>query len=230
MQFRPHQKPPLNINFSFNDINLECVSTFTLLGFDIDTNLNWKAHIQKVTSKLSSFIYALRQLKKSTNQKTALTAYFAYAYSWLRYGIILWGNSTDAQNLFILQKRCVRILVNIKNTDSCKLHFKNLNILTLPSLYILEMCSFVKAYPSIFSKLVDQPRHHVTRRPYDLQRPVARLQLFNSSAYVMAIKIFNKLPNQLKRDVENVGFIDTLKNRLISKAYYSLREYFDEQA
>ncbi|KAF9822449.1 hypothetical protein SFRURICE_003449 [Spodoptera frugiperda] len=66
--------------------------TFNLLGINIDTHINWKTHIEHIKSKLSKFTYALFQIKCSTNVETALSAYFAYAYSWLRYGIMLWGD------------------------------------------------------------------------------------------------------------------------------------------
>lgn len=105
----------------------------SLLGIEIDTNVNWKPHIEKVGKKLSKFTYALFELKKCTDLKTATSAYYAYAYAWLSYGIILWGNSTEVNQLFVLQKRCVRTLVNITDTESCRPHFIKQKILTLTS-------------------------------------------------------------------------------------------------
>jgi hypothetical protein len=45
--------------------------------------------------RINRFTYALLELKLNTDQKTVITAYYAYAHSWLSYGIILWGNSTS---------------------------------------------------------------------------------------------------------------------------------------
>ncbi|RVE50524.1 hypothetical protein evm_004853 [Chilo suppressalis] len=118
MSFYPYQKAPININFNFNGTTLEVVDEFCLLGITIDKHLNWKPHIQKVRSKIASFSYAFYEIKRTTNMKTALAMYYAYAYSWLNYGVILWGNSTDASIIFTQQKKLVRILVNIENTDS----------------------------------------------------------------------------------------------------------------
>ncbi|KAG6449746.1 hypothetical protein O3G_MSEX006201 [Manduca sexta] len=98
--FHPPQKQPLNIDISYKGTTLELVKNVTLLGLDIDSHINWKQHIQKI----SKFTYALYEIKKTTDVKTALSSYYAYAYSWLSYGVILWGNSTDAQILFTLQK------------------------------------------------------------------------------------------------------------------------------
>lgn len=37
--------------------------------------------------------------KQCSNQNTDQSADYAYAYSWLTYGVILWGNGTDVQDL-----------------------------------------------------------------------------------------------------------------------------------
>jgi hypothetical protein len=55
----------------------------------------------------------------------------------MTYGIIFWGNSTEARKVFLLQKRALRIIVGIKCRDSCRHVFKDLKILTLASQYIL---------------------------------------------------------------------------------------------
>ncbi|KAF9813756.1 hypothetical protein SFRURICE_007911 [Spodoptera frugiperda] len=89
--FHPYQKSPLNLQFSFNNHIIETVNEFRLLGISIDKNINWKLHIKNIKSKLSKFIYAFREVKKTTNLQTALVVYYAYAYAWLSYGIIMWG-------------------------------------------------------------------------------------------------------------------------------------------
>jgi hypothetical protein len=137
IQFRPYQKRELQIAYSYKNIKLENVNSATLLGIDLDTHLNWKQHLQKISNKMSSFIYALYHLKRVTDFKSALAAYYAYAHSVLSYGIVLWGNSCDLNKLFIIQKKCVRILTNIDQMESCRPHFIKHKILTLVSIYIL---------------------------------------------------------------------------------------------
>lgn len=139
--FYPHQKSPLNIDFTYENNRIETVNDVTLLGLIIDTHLNWKSHIQKLKSKLSSFAYALREVKITTDIQTSLTIYYAYAYAWFSYGVIMWGNSTDAPSLFILQKKLIRIIFNLHNTDSCKPYFVEHKILTLPCIYIYWKCA-----------------------------------------------------------------------------------------
>ena len=75
ISFHPRQKIPININYTFENNKLEVVDKFTLLGLNIDTHINWKSHIQKVRGKISKFSYALREIKKTTDLKTAVASY-----------------------------------------------------------------------------------------------------------------------------------------------------------
>ncbi|KAI8420463.1 hypothetical protein MSG28_008950 [Choristoneura fumiferana] len=60
------------------------------------------------------------ELKPNANTSTAcaLAAYHAHASAWLRYGLLLWGHSSDAHQLFIMQKKCLRILANIHQPNN----------------------------------------------------------------------------------------------------------------
>lgn len=229
MQFRPYQKPPLDINLTYKGTNIECTNTFTLLGIDIDTNINWKAHVNKIAIKLSRFTYALWELKKTTNEQAAITAYYAYAYSCLSYGIILWGNSTDVGVLFTLQKKCIRIIKNLENTDTCKPHFKSLSILTLVSIYILEACKFVRKNPKLYTKKGDIPRRFPTRNQHKLIMPPSKLGMLSSGPLAMTITIYNKIPTNIKSVESLPVFTRKLKHLLIEKTYYTLNEFLTDK-
>jgi hypothetical protein len=69
--------------------------------------------------------------------------YCAYFHSIVRYGIIFWGNSSYAINVFYLQRRLIRIKTGIGNRTSCKWSFIALKILTLSFLYIYSLICFV---------------------------------------------------------------------------------------
>ncbi|KAI5637665.1 hypothetical protein NE865_09648 [Phthorimaea operculella] len=226
MQFRPYQKRALDINFSFQNIPLNCVDTSNLLGLEIDTYINWKPHIQKIASKLSRFTYALSELKKTTNQTTATSAYYAYANSWLSYGIILWGNSTDVKDLFKLQKRCIRIITNISQDESCRPHFRQQNILTLTSMYIFETAKFVRKHKYIFPNDKDPPNSRLRPRN-KMAIPFSRMKMFCSGPYTMGIKIYNNIPSMIKSEEKDTVFNSRLKTYLIQKSFYTLQEYFD---
>lgn len=157
-------------------------------------------------------------------------AYYAYAFSWLNYGIILWGNSTDIEDIFILQKKCIRTLANITAPDSCKPYFIKFKILTLTSIYILEICKFVRKYPHIFPKSVDKPRRYESRFKHNLAPPErSELQLHKTSPKIMAIKIYNKISDEIKLQASEKQFNKQLKNFLLNKCYYKLNDFLDDK-
>lgn len=227
MQFKPRQKIHLENKIKFQKSSLDFVNSATLLGIDLDSGLNWKAHTEKITARLSKFIYALYELKKCTDLKTAKTAYYAYANAWLTYGIIVWGNSTGANQLFILQKRCVRILMNITNEKSCRPHFVKLRMLTLASLYILEICKFLRKNLHLHTQARDFYTGERNLRHKDrLIAPFTKLQLVSSGPFHMSVKIYNQIPKHLKDIDKDLEFNRKLKEFLIFKCFYSLNEFF----
>lgn len=228
--FYPSQKKPIDINFQFNDIKLDSINNFSLLGLNIDTNINWKKHIEKLNSKLSKFVYAFREIKRSTDQKTALVTYYAYAYAWLSYGIILWGNSTNVSSVFTLQKRLIRILANIKPTDSCKPYFGELNILTLTCMYILETCKFVRKHPEFYKTRQEKMQTNRNLRPRKgLAQLSSNLKLHSSGPLSMSIKIYNNLPEYILNETKENKFTKSLKQLLITKRYYNINEFLNDK-
>lgn len=227
MVFRPRQKTPLHLSYNIHNINIECVDYFTLLGISIDCNLNWKSHVQNLSKKLSRFIYALNELKRTTDTNTAKIAYNAYAHSWLRYGIALWGNSTDATTLLTLQKKCIRILANIGPMESCKPFFKQYKILTVPSLYILETCKIVRQNIELFKNVDDSYTGSIgLRKRNKLILPKSNLSMHQTGPYSMAIRLYNALPKHLKEIDKYNKFVIALTDFLNDKCFYKLNEYY----
>ena len=79
-----------------------------------------------------------------------LLLYYYYYYAYY-YGILIWGGSMFAHDIFKCQKQAVRILGRKSFISSCRKRFVQLNILTVPCLYILEILTFVQDNPSFFN-------------------------------------------------------------------------------
>jgi hypothetical protein len=61
----------------------------------------------------------------------------------MKYGIIFWGNSTNACKVFKLQKRIIRIMSGVNMRRPCRDLFDKLHILPVPWQYILSLMLFV---------------------------------------------------------------------------------------
>ena len=64
------------------------------------------------------------------------STYFSYAHSIISCGIVFWGNSSYSEDIFKIQKRIIRIIMNSRRNAPCPQLFKDLNILPLKSQYI----------------------------------------------------------------------------------------------
>jgi hypothetical protein len=129
-----------------NEIEMQIITSNTVitntnstkfLGVIIDSTLSWKDHITRLTLKLNKACYAIRAAKPFMSSEILKMIYYSYFHSLLSYGIILWGNSHFSDSIFKIQKRIIRVITNTGRRDSCRELYKKLQILTLPSQYIL---------------------------------------------------------------------------------------------
>lgn len=214
------------LDIKYNNNKIQTANTTKFLGLTIDRNLNWKAHIEALAKRISSGAYALYKLSRVLNIEALLTAYHGLVESVIRYGVIFWGNSTDRDIVFKRQKYCLRSMFNLKTTDSCKNYFTKYRILTLPSLYILEIAMFVKTNPQLFPRMADKfPRNR--RDDSKLCLHSSKTALMHKSVFCMAPIIYNKLPKSLK-ELTIPKFKQTLKLILAQKAYYSITEFLND--
>jgi hypothetical protein len=104
MKFNTKNAYEQDIKMLYDNTEICNSSCIKFLGIDIANSLSWKNHIDSLIPKLSSACYAIRAIKPFVNQKTLLMVYYAYFRSIIRYGIIFWGNSSYAINVFLFTK------------------------------------------------------------------------------------------------------------------------------
>ena len=153
--------------------------------------------------------------------------YFAHNNSLLSYCIILWGNSSYAKKIFIIQKKSIRIITNSKPRDSCRLHFKNLKIMTMYSQYIYSLIIH-----TVNNKHLDTPNCEIhkygTRYNKDLHLPIANLTKYTEVPYFSAIKLYSHLPDYIKSlTCDQKRFKNTLKKFLCQHSFNSIQEYYE---
>lgn len=218
-----------NLNIKFNDSVVSNVDCTKFLGIDVDDKLNWKNQIERICNKLNRFSYALGKLKNIASRKTALTAYFAYVESVLRYGVIIWGNSTNLNKSFIAQKKCIRSIMGVAQDKSCRPFFHLLNILPLACLYIMEAAIFVKQNLSIFTKTKDVTSRNLRNTNTLVYEVIPKTARFRKNCYGMCLTIWNKLPCQLKTIAAKHRFKKSLKRWLLQHIFYSIKEFLEHE-
>ena len=91
----------------------------------------------------------------------------------------------------------IRIICDIHNRVSCRDYFKQLKILPLQSQYVFSILLFV-ANNINYYKFCSDIHDIKTRHTKDLYQPSSSLSVFNNGTLNMSIKIFNKLPTEIK--------------------------------
>lgn len=215
-----------SITFSSNKL-IKKSDPVKLLGITLDAGLNWTPHINNICARISSQIFALRQMQYILDKTILRTVYFSIIHSHLQYGVILWGNAAASHKVFLLQKAAVRIIDAAECDTHCRPIFTKYKILPLPCVYILETLS------EIHQKLTDLQTHsdvhsYETRSANSLIPLWSRLRTCEYNK--LDVNIYNKFLNLNKqKNIKNLSikkFRNLSKEFLISKSFYSLDEYF----
>lgn len=197
----------------------------TMLGLIIDDNLTWDPHVNNLCTKLARANFALRSLAKFCSLDMLRTLYFACFHSILRYGIVHWGRVGGLQRVFILQKRAIRTLTGMRPRDSCREVFKNLGIMTAPSLYIYELLCF--AYNNKNRFLLSEHMYDTRHRVNTLLPSQHRSAKFQRQSHYNACKIYNHLPDRFKSITVFSRFKSAVRDYLINNEFYTVEEYLE---
>jgi len=98
-----------------------------------------RAHICYLCDSLSKNVFIIKSVKNIFSSHVLWNIYFAYFHSRLRYGIILWGGAKESVKVLQIQKKVIRLITGLKRLESCRQKFKYNRILTVTSMYILEV-------------------------------------------------------------------------------------------
>lgn len=199
-------------------------TTVRFLGLTIDSKLNWKQHVTELKKKLSSAIYCIRRMRQVATQECALACYYSNFYSQMAYGVLMWGASTEAESVFVLQKRSLRALFGMEPRESCRGGFERHRMLTLPALYVLRAVEYVHKNKHKFSKNAEV-HQYPTRQGEQLRIGQHRLTTTQNTVMYRGPMLYNCLPDHLK-SLPVARFTREVGNLLKNKALYSIEEFF----
>lgn len=192
------------------------------LGLWIDDTLRWESHIQKTLKNVSKSTYLLRRMSGAFSTNILIMFYRGSIESILRYGIVLWGRSTQLKSLFIAQKKCIRIIAGCGYRDHCAPLFKRMKLMTLPSIYVYEAARFVKNNPTYFRANATDHDYPTRNRPV-LRIPTTTTSFNGRSAHIHLMEVYNQIPADI-RHLPPRAFGIKLKEHLLHECYYSVAE------
>ena len=107
--------------------------------------MKWDAHIKHIIPKISKACGALARLRNCASIEVLKNVYHALIHSYLRYGILIWGNASKSVRtpLQTLLNKAARIMVSAPfgNID-LKPAYDYLKILDVSKLFMLETAKY----------------------------------------------------------------------------------------
>jgi hypothetical protein len=117
----------------------------------------------------------------------------------------------------------VRLIAGVNPRTPCRQLFKELNILSIVSIYILEVISYLRRHHQ-FVELNSNVHAYNTRRT-DIHIQSYKADLYKRSVINMGSKLYNKLPDNIKEIESYKTFRKQLKSFLLRHAFYSVEEF-----
>ena len=139
-----------------------------------------------------------------------------------------WGACSNNTYLrvFKLKKKAIRIIANMGFRESCRPAFKKLQLLTLPSLYILETVLFCMSKCALTRGR--DIHEYETRGRDDYRTGRHRTVVYEHLPSQAGVRYINRLPDSIKNEQTPKALKTRLKRFLASKAFYNVDESLNQ--
>ena len=105
--------PPFKPCILLRNKEIKYMPEVKFLGMCITENFSWQAHICSLCHSLSKTFFIIKSVKNILSSHVPWNIYFAYFYSRLRYGIILWGEGDKLSiNALCIQRKVDHLSLN----------------------------------------------------------------------------------------------------------------------
>lgn len=211
---------------AFSAGSIDFVESSSVLGVLLDDKLSFREHIQRVANRLSKSSYGIRIIARNTSRPTIFTAYYGLIYPILRYGIVVWGGSTEMERVFVAQKKILRIMLHLSSRHSCRGLFKNNSLLTAYGVYIFECLIFVRKHEGEFTNF-RRIHNYPTRQTADLVYPSHRYTHTERLPHYAMLRLYNKVPLNLRSLKSDSRYKRQIFRYICDIEPYTIREFFE---
>ena len=211
--------------FHDNHPTLDC-RAYKLLGIYLDEHLTLDIHVNQLCSKLTRYLYCIKQAKHIIPKDGLKSLYYALIHSRLTYcTAILYGiTSANKTRLEKMQKIAIRVISGSSYNAHTLPLFKSLAILPLEKLILQSQLSFMHAieykyaptsYDNVWPKNSDREPAANLRNANDYYLPIPHTETFKKSTYYALPKAWNELCNEIKLQQIKITFKWALKAHLL---------------
>ena len=133
------------LNLFINSSPLESCDSYKYLGVFIDKGLSWSTHIEYLCKKIAKGCGGIARLRHCVSINILKNVYHALIHSYLRYGIIVWGNASQntLKPLQTIVNKALRIMTfaPFGNLDLTPM-YDFLKVLNIQQIFLLECGKF----------------------------------------------------------------------------------------
>ena len=187
--------------------------------------MNWDEHINNVKSKLIKYFAIFNYMKTYVSKQLATQLYYEFIFPHIKYGIETYGasSSSKVKQIQVIQNKLMKIILwKDLLTPTNTLH-KDINILQVKDLYSWYIALFVrdclyKDKIEIFHKYYDSRNSvhsHATRNRKQFIEPRYRTDIGFTTVKSKGSKIWNKLPEEIKKLNIRTTYKDKLRSKYI---------------
>jgi len=239
MIFKPkRQKCNCDFKIQVNGSDIENVAQFKYLGLELNSNLSFNNHYEKICKCMINRTYLLSRYKKYFNEKWRMIFATSLIMSLLEYCLPVWGKLSEYQlqrlnNIIIkVAKSVVLNKVKITRTTESKYEIlEKLNWLTVEERLVVYSVDFIKknvinkksslkqcfTYFQLKPKASESQASSIRlRNEQDFIVPRMRTEFGKSAFYYRTIQIWNSLPNEIKEIEGFYKFDSRVRNHIIS--------------
>ena len=105
--------PKKELKIQIDTITIGTSNEIKFLGMWLDSHLTWSTHVQKLITKLKRYVTLLKFGNRLLTKDCKKQVYSAHIQSHLQYGILLWGNNLNPQQinkLIKIQESCLEYI------------------------------------------------------------------------------------------------------------------------
>lgn len=213
-----------NIQIMIENVKIERVFDNKFLGVVIDHKLSWNPHIKQLKTKLSKAIGILYKTKDFLSTNALLILYQSLIIPHITYCIEVWGNAykTITNQIFILQKKAIRIVYKEDYLKPTNKLFMNANKLKFKELVDFKIAQFMFKINNNMLPVSIQKMFQRRCSIYNLRgtcifsKIQTRTNMKQRCITFTGVTVWNNLENDLKMCSTLRQFKKILKNRMVN--------------
>ena len=199
---------------TINNVEIERVTHFNFLGLVLDSQLNWKKHLDHISLTISKIIGILHRLKFVYPETVLLILYNTLVVPHLTYCILSWGSLlSDNHRIHVLQNKGLRIVAGGVYLSHTEPICKQMQLLKMADMFRVAIWNFsFKLMNNLLPWYFDifKPTLGVVCSFYDIRKPLFSLPKPNIEFQKSFLKyVLSKLLNEENENISITSKVHT---------------------